>query len=52
MLEAISAFFPIKEDRDAIGAIDYPPEVRKKWAIQSQKWKCEQCGYFIILNLI
>ncbi len=44
MLEAITAFFPIKEDRDAIGSIDYPPEVRKKWAIQSKKWKCDQCG--------
>ena len=49
MLEAIIAFFPIKEDHDAIGAIDYPPEARKKLATQSRKWKCDICGPIIEL---
>jgi len=38
------AFFPIKENHDAIGAIDYPIEVRKKYAQNSKKWKCDICG--------
>jgi hypothetical protein len=44
MLEAIIAFFPVKEDHDAIGAIDYPIEVRKKYAAMSRKYKCDSCG--------
>lgn len=44
MLEAIMAFFPIKEDHDAIGSIDYPMQVRSKLAINSQKWSCDICG--------
>jgi hypothetical protein len=44
MLEAIIAFFPVKEDHDAIGSIDYPAQVRSKLAINSQKWSCESCG--------
>ena len=44
MLEAISAFFPVKESHDAIGSIDYPAEVRKKLATQSRTWKCDICG--------
>jgi hypothetical protein len=47
MLEAIIAFFPIREDHDAIGAIDYPLEARKKLATQSRKWKCDICGPII-----
>jgi hypothetical protein len=47
ILEAIIAFFPIKEDHDAIGAIDYPIQVRKKYATLSRKWKCESCGPII-----
>jgi len=50
ILEALIAFFPIKENHDAIGAIDYPLEVRKKYAQNSKKWKCEICGYFNIFN--
>ncbi len=49
ILEAIIAFFPIKEDHDAIGAIDYPTEARKKLAVASRKWKCETCGPIIDL---
>ncbi len=44
ILEAIIAFFPVKEDHSAIGAIDYPIEIRKKLAVASQKWSCEKCG--------
>jgi hypothetical protein len=44
MLEAIIAFFPIKEEHEAIGAIDYPIEVRKKYAAMSRKYKCDFCG--------
>lgn len=44
MLEAIIAFFPVKEDHDAIGSIDYPLQVRSKLATNSQKWSCEVCG--------
>ncbi len=49
MLEAIIAFFPIREDHDAIGAIDYPIEARKKFAVQSRKYKCDICGPIIDL---
>ena len=42
--EAIIAFFPVKEDHEAIGSIDYPIEVRKKYALLSRKWKCDICG--------
>jgi ubiquitin-conjugating enzyme E2 J1 len=44
ILEAIIAFFPVKEDHSAIGAIDYPIEIRKKLATASQKWSCDKCG--------
>lgn len=44
ILEAIIAFFPIKEGHDAIGSIDYPIESRKKLAINSKRWRCEICG--------
>jgi hypothetical protein len=50
MLEALIAFFAVTEEHDAIGAIDYSPEIRKKLAIQSRKWKCEACGP--IVNLV
>lgn len=50
MLEAIIAFFPVKEDHDAIGSIDYPAKLRSKLAINSQKWACESCG--LIKNTI
>lgn len=50
MLEALIAFFPVREDHDAIGAIDYPREARKKYAGLSRKYKCEVCGP--IINLI
>ena len=44
MLEAIIAFFPIREDHDAIGAIDSSVESRKKYAKQSIQYKCDICG--------
>jgi hypothetical protein len=44
MLEAIMAFFPIKEEHEAIGAIDYSAEARKRYATASKKYKCELCG--------
>ena len=44
MLEAIIAFFPVKEDHDAIGAIDSSVESRKHFAKLSIKYKCDVCG--------
>lgn len=44
ILQAIAAFFQVKEDTAAIGALNYPKETRQKLAIQSQKYKCEVCG--------
>ena len=44
MLEAIIAFFPVKEDHDAIGAIDSSIESRKHFAKLSLKYKCDICG--------
>ena len=44
MLEAIIAFFPIKEDHDAIGALESSIESRKYYAKQSIKYKCDICG--------
>ena len=44
MLEAIIAFFPIKEDHDAIGALESSTEMRKYYAKQSIKYKCDICG--------
>ena len=44
MLEAIIAFFPIKEDHDAIGALESSTESRKYYAKQSVKYKCDICG--------
>jgi len=37
-------FFPINENKGAIGSIDYPVEVRKKYALNSKQWKCDICG--------
>ena len=44
MLEAIIAFFPVKEDHDAIGALDSSVESRKHFANLSMKYKCDVCG--------
>ena len=44
MLEAIIAFMPIQEDHQAIGALNYPIETRKKFAIASKEFKCDVCG--------
>ena len=44
MLEAIIAFFPIREDHDAIGALESSVESRKYYAKQSIKYKCDICG--------
>ena len=44
MLEAIMAFFPVKEDHDAIGAIDASIENRKRLAKLSIKYRCDTCG--------
>ena len=44
MLEAIIAFFPVKEDHDAIGAFESSVESRKYYAKQSLKYKCDICG--------
>ena len=44
MLEAIIAFFPIREDHDAIGALESSVENRKYYAKQSIKYKCDICG--------
>ena len=44
MLEAIIAFFPVREDHDAIGALESSVENRKYYAKQSLKYKCDICG--------
>jgi len=44
MLEAIIAFFPVKEEHDAIGALDSSVESRKHFAKLSIKYKCDVCG--------
>ena len=44
MLEAIIAFFPVREDHDAIGALESSVENRKYYAKQSIKYKCDICG--------
>ena len=44
MLEAIIAFMPVNEDHDAIGALKFSSESRKKLAIASVKFKCDICG--------
>ena len=44
MLEAIIAFFPVKEDHDAIGALESSPENRRYYAKQSIEYKCDICG--------
>ena len=44
MLEAIIAFFPVREDHDAIGALNSNVESRKFYAKQSRKYKCDICG--------
>ena len=44
MLEAIIAFFPVREDHDAIGALESSVENRKYYAKQSVKYKCDICG--------
>ena len=44
MLEAIIAFFPVKEEHDAIGALDSSIESRKHFAKLSIKYRCDTCG--------
>jgi ubiquitin-conjugating enzyme E2 J1 len=44
MLEAIIAFFPVKEEHNAIGALDSSVESRKHFAKLSVKYKCDVCG--------
>ncbi|GMT14472.1 hypothetical protein PFISCL1PPCAC_5769 [Pristionchus fissidentatus] len=42
-LLAIVGFMPTS-GKGAIGSADYPSKERKKLAIQSKKWKCNECG--------
>lgn len=42
-LMAIIGFLP-SPGKGAIGALDYPPEERKKLAKKSKDWKCPVCG--------
>lgn len=42
IMEALRSFFPTPGD-GAIGALDWPTDVRKKFAIESQEWTCEVC---------
>eukprot|EP00475_Leptophrys_vorax_P042844 TRINITY_DN8075_c0_g1_i4.p1 TRINITY_DN8075_c0_g1~~TRINITY_DN8075_c0_g1_i4.p1 ORF type:complete len:358 (-),score=61.95 TRINITY_DN8075_c0_g1_i4:45-1118(-) len=42
-LIALRAFFPTPGE-GAVGALDYPSEVRKKLALKSQTWTCSECG--------
>ncbi|GFQ63953.1 ubiquitin-conjugating enzyme E2 J1 [Trichonephila clavata] len=43
-LLAIIGFLPT-HGNGAIGSLDYTPEERKKLALRSQDWKCQECGY-------
>ncbi|GFY74972.1 ubiquitin-conjugating enzyme E2 J1 [Trichonephila inaurata madagascariensis] len=43
-LLAIIGFLPT-HGNGAIGSLDYTPEERKKLALKSQDWKCQECGY-------
>lgn len=41
---ALIGFMPTK-GAGAIGALDYPPEERKKLATKSNEWSCDSCGF-------
>ncbi|KAF1324092.1 Ubiquitin-conjugating enzyme, partial [Globisporangium splendens] len=43
ILEALISFMPTKGE-GAIGALDFPPEERKRLAQQSVTYKCDTCG--------
>lgn len=43
-LLAIIGFLPT-HGNGAIGSLDYTPEERKKLALKSQDWKCQECGF-------
>jgi ubiquitin-conjugating enzyme E2 J1 len=43
IMEALRSFFPTPGD-GAIGALDYPPDLRMKLAGESGEWGCEICG--------
>ena len=43
IMEALRSFFPTPGD-GAIGAIDWPPEMRKKLAVESLEWTCNICA--------
>lgn len=42
VLTSVIAFMPTKAE-GAIGGIDAPDSERRKYAIESRKWKCSQC---------
>jgi hypothetical protein len=42
IMEALRSFFPTPGE-GAIGALDWPVDVRKRLAIESQEWTCEVC---------
>jgi ubiquitin-conjugating enzyme E2 J1 len=43
MMEALRSFFPTPGE-GAIGALDWPSDIRKKIASESPEWICETCG--------
>jgi ubiquitin-conjugating enzyme E2 J1 len=43
MMEALRSFFPTPGD-GAIGALDWPVDIRKNLALESRSWTCEICS--------
>ncbi|VDD93781.1 unnamed protein product [Enterobius vermicularis] len=42
-LLAFIGFMPT-QSAGALGALEYPPEERRRLALLSQKWECKECG--------
>ena len=42
MMAAVAAYFVVNDG--GIGSISKPPDVRKKLAVKSRDWCCNQCG--------
>jgi len=49
MLKALISYFPEKEGVTGVGALEYPPEERRKLAKMSKSFSCPQCGPIVKL---